>query len=63
MDFQNLHTTITADKAQKILAENGMQVSLEQSAAILDILLKFAQATLDAKDSRPLYQSKYRRAS
>lgn len=56
----NIQTSITPKKAQQVLADNGMRVSLEQAESILKILLIFAQSTPHAKNSRPLHKSKHR---
>lgn len=58
-----IKTSITPQKAQQVLQEHGLQVTLEQSKEILEFLIKLAQSTQYAKDSRPIHQGKYRRAS
>ena len=59
----NLQSTITPVQAQKILADNGLQVSLEVSEGILDFLVKLAQSTQQHEDSIPIREGKHRRAS
>lgn len=59
-----IQTTITPEKAQRILQDNGMQVSLEQAKSILEFLVIFAKASQQTNaDSRPLHKSIHRRAS
>jgi hypothetical protein len=58
-------SSITPVQAQKILAENGLQVTLEQSAGILEFLVKLAQTSIchDEENSLPVHSGEYRRAS
>lgn len=55
--------TITPAKAQKVLADNGLPVSIEMAADILNFLTKLAESALQHEDSIPLHTSKHRRAS
>jgi hypothetical protein len=56
--------TITPEKAQNILQENGLQVSLDQSKSILEFLVKLAQTSFcQDEDSMPLHSGEHRRAS
>lgn len=54
---------ITPKQAQKILAENGLQVTLEQATGILEFLTKLAESTQHHEDSIPLHSGIHRRAS
>lgn len=63
MNFPASIQNITPAKAQKVLADNGMQVSLDQAKAILDFLYNLAQQTLlQNENSIPLYPGEHRRA-
>jgi len=59
----NIQSSITPAQAQKILAEHGLQVSLEVSEGILEFVVKLAQSTQQHEDSIPIREGKHRRAS
>jgi hypothetical protein len=63
MNFPATIKNITPAKAQKILAEHGLQVSLDQSKNILDFLYNLAHQTLNNENSLSLHTGEYRRAS
>jgi hypothetical protein len=64
MNFSpNIATSITPAKAQKLLAEHGMLVSLEQAAVILEFLLKLATSTQTHEVSHSIHPRQHRRAS
>jgi hypothetical protein len=63
---------ITPAQAQKILAENGLQVSLDQAAGMVEFLSNFARIILNSlqnqkpllnEDSLPVHKGEHRRAS
>jgi pyruvoyl-dependent arginine decarboxylase (PvlArgDC) len=57
-------SSITPEKAQKILRENGLQCSLQEAAGILEFLIKLAQTSIcHEENSIPIHQGKHRRAS
>lgn len=48
-------STITPDRALKILQENGLSVTLEEAAPLLDFLVKLAEHTLKNEDCLPIH--------
>jgi hypothetical protein len=58
-----IRSRVTALQAQKELAGKGMDVSLEQAAAMVELLSKFALITLENEDSLPIRPRVDRRAS
>lgn len=58
-----ISTTITPEKAQRILSDNGLQVTLDQAKGILEFLIIFAKSTQQHEDSLPLHPGINRRAS
>jgi hypothetical protein len=58
-------SSITPEKAHKILRDNGLQCTLEDAAGILEFLIKLAQTSIchDEENSIPVYQGEHRRAS
>lgn len=58
-------SSITPEKAQKILRDNGLQCTLQEAAGILEFLIKLAQTSIchDEENSIPIHQGKHRRAS
>lgn len=63
----NQHTAIqnkwTPEKAQKLLRDHGMEVTLDQAMGILQFLFKLAESTQGHEDSIPLRPGQHRRAS
>lgn len=58
-------SSITPEKAQKILRDNGLQCTLQEAAGILEFLIKLAQTSIchDEENSIPLRPGEHRRAS
>lgn len=46
-------TTVSPEQAQKILSDEGLDVTLEQATAILDFLNKMAQITIEVYIAKP----------
>lgn len=57
-----IQTTFTPEKIQKLLAERGRHVTLEQAKATLEFFIKLAQSTQHA-NSRSIHPGEHRRAS
>lgn len=57
-----IKTTFTPEKIQKLLADRGKHVTLEQAKGVLEYFIKLAQSTQHA-DSRSIHPRKHRRAS
>jgi hypothetical protein len=65
MIFSAPISTITPEKAQRILRDNGMDCTLEEAAGILEFLVKLASTSIchDEEDSIPIHKGEHRRAS
>lgn len=50
---ENAETTITAEQAQKILAEGGLIITLQEAIVILCFLDKLAQITIEVYTAKP----------
>lgn len=48
---------ITTEKAVQVLASNGLQVSRQEAAAILDFLYRLAKTTTANENSIPVHKS------
>ncbi len=62
MQHQQTISPITPARAQKILADNGLNTTLEEAAGILQFLIKLATLT-QHENSLSLYTGEHRRAS
>lgn len=58
-------SSITPQKAHKILQDNGLQCTVDQAAGILEFLIKLAQTSIchDEENSIPIHPGEHRRAS
>jgi len=47
MEIENYNYGITAEKAQKVLAKNGIEVNLDEAKNILELLIILVNLSVD----------------